>query len=379
MHIAQQRARLRRLENIIWVKSWIEGITFHGLGRFQHSQCSGVLHHLKTPFKGLDILKDTLTWNGGMQLMVYASYGRTAVYQMQRLLKVINRDKQTINGELANANCLLSTIPPRNYFLKSSLLGDHKLDDTDIYDMLCHKRDISYSTSDLYKLIATAGLNFVDFVDFKTRSSLYIKYTIYNKLVYGRIIYMDTNKQTAIAENIRGDMYKLSFFIAKEKRTEAALDDPSNDLYIYGTPYGFRKALLDKNNHIRVGNKTLFFVKMSETFVHSRSVKSTLMPFDAKIGYKAQSGSVSFGWVLNEFSMFLVKRLLDSNKGKSLSSLYSEYKKEINPNVTNSKLFELAEELYGATKHTGLFRLKQRYIQVFPKTYCISFFRIQSM
>ena len=47
MQIAQKRAKIRRLKNIIWIQSWIEGIIFLGLGRFQHSQSSGVLHHLK--------------------------------------------------------------------------------------------------------------------------------------------------------------------------------------------------------------------------------------------------------------------------------------------------------------------------------------------
>ena len=118
---------------------------------------------------------------------------------------------------------------------------------------------------------------------------------------------------------------------------------------------------------------------MLGSFIHSRSVESNLMPFHPEIGYKAQGGFMSFSWVLNEFNMFLINRLLDSNKGKSLSSVYSEYKKEVNPNVTNIKLFELAKEFYATTKHTGLFLLRKRYVQVFPKTYCISFFRIQSI
>ena len=118
---------------------------------------------------------------------------------------------------------------------------------------------------------------------------------------------------------------------------------------------------------------------MLGTFVHPRSVESNLIPFDPEIGYKSQGGALNFGWVLNKFTKFLITRLLDSNKGKRLSSLYSEYKQEINPNITNARLFELTKEFYAAAKHTGLFLLRKRQVQLFPKTYSVCFFRIQSM
>ena len=73
-YMAQQRARVRRLRNIIWVHNWIEGIRFLGIGRFEQLQCSGVLHHLKNPLLGLKILKDSLFRNGGMQLIIYGKY-----------------------------------------------------------------------------------------------------------------------------------------------------------------------------------------------------------------------------------------------------------------------------------------------------------------
>ena len=379
MQIAQKRAKIRRLKNIIWIQSWIEGIIFLGLGRFQHSQSSGVLHHLKNPIKGLNILKDTSTRNGGMELMVYASYGRTAVYQMQKLLKVFNKEEQKISGELTNANYLLDIIPETNWFSKKGRANDNKLEDIGTYDMLLHKRDISFSIPSLYKWISMARLNFVEFADFTSRGSLDIKYSVYRDILYDSIIHMDKTMQTAIAEIVRGDIIKHTFFIAKGKHAEAALEDRFNDMYIFGIPHGFREALLNKNNRREIGNKTYFFAKMLGAFVYSRSVESNLIPFDPEIGFKSQGGTLSFGWVLNEFNKFLITRLLESNKGKSLSSLYSEYKQEVNPNVTNAKLFELTKEFYAAAKHTGLFLLRKRHVQLFPKTSSVCFFRIQSI
>ena len=60
MRIAQKRAQIRCLRNIIWIHNWIEGLRFLGLGLFEELQCSGVLHHLKRAVYGLNILKDAL-------------------------------------------------------------------------------------------------------------------------------------------------------------------------------------------------------------------------------------------------------------------------------------------------------------------------------
>ena len=76
---------------------------FLGMGSFEELQCSGVLHHLKRPSYGLNILKDSLTESGGMALMVYGKYGRTSVYQTQDLLKIINSYQKDIEIELQNS------------------------------------------------------------------------------------------------------------------------------------------------------------------------------------------------------------------------------------------------------------------------------------
>ena len=145
MQIAQKRARIRKLQNIIWVQSWIEGIRYLGMGLFEESQCSGVLHHLKNPLLGLNILKDTLTRNGGMSLMVYAVYGRTAVYDIQLLLKIINKDQDGIERELINANHTLNALPKSNWFVSNPLIKEATSGNIGIYDLLLHKRDVAFS------------------------------------------------------------------------------------------------------------------------------------------------------------------------------------------------------------------------------------------
>ena len=45
--------------------------------------CTGVLHHLADPDKGLQALRDVLDPEGSMHLMVYAPYGRAGIYLLQ--------------------------------------------------------------------------------------------------------------------------------------------------------------------------------------------------------------------------------------------------------------------------------------------------------
>ena len=126
MKIAQRRTIARSLRNIVWVKSWIEGSRYLGLGSFQNVQCSGVLHHLKNPTVGLNVLKELSLLNGGMGLMVYAQYGRTAVYMLQYLLRKMNENTSSMLEQLHIANATIQMLPNHHWFVINQLITDHK-------------------------------------------------------------------------------------------------------------------------------------------------------------------------------------------------------------------------------------------------------------
>ena len=52
MKIAKERAKIRQLDNIVWINDWIENIPQLGLGKFDFIECGGALHHLKDPLAG---------------------------------------------------------------------------------------------------------------------------------------------------------------------------------------------------------------------------------------------------------------------------------------------------------------------------------------
>ena len=381
MKIAHKRARVRRLQNVIWVRSWLEGISYLGIGVFDQSQCSGVLHHLKNPRFGLNILKDSLTTYGGMQLMVYAIHGRTAVYQIQNLLKIINKDQHGIEGELINTNHTLNILPRNNWFVVTPLhrdLGDHKVSYSGIYDLLLYARDQAFSILDLHQWIAKGGLYFVDYDTFKSRYQLNIQYTIYDDILYRKVADLDVIKQWSIMEIMRCDIVKHGIFASKAKNSVAILTDPSTKIYMYGNPYGFKEALSSKKNRRIFGNQTFVFVLMSQMYLNPTVIDSNIMPYNRDTGIKG-TDEVKFALELNKFNIFLLNRLVDSNRGITLKTIYSEYRKESNFNISNYDLYKLVKDFYTSVKDTGMFLLRKKHVTLFPKTAFMHLFNIKSI
>ena len=163
MFIAQAKITMRRCSKIVWVTEWIESIPRLGLGKFDFVSCTGVLHHLKCPQMGLDILKELQVQNGGLSLMVYAKYGRTGIYQTQDLLRIINTCEKAMFDEVANAKLVLRALPQYHWCHHVPLIDHETLESTRIYDLLLHKRDVSYSVPDLYEWLQRSNIYFIDF------------------------------------------------------------------------------------------------------------------------------------------------------------------------------------------------------------------------
>ena len=107
MKVAQDRAKVRDLKNIVWITESIENIHRLNLLEFDFMQCSGVLHHLKSPITGLKRLKDSLKLEGGIDLMVYGTYGRIGVYHLQDMLQMMQLETGNILDELKTAKITL--------------------------------------------------------------------------------------------------------------------------------------------------------------------------------------------------------------------------------------------------------------------------------
>lgn len=228
--IARRRAEIRGLDNIQWVQESLLDLPQLDLGQFDYINCSGVLHHLQDPDAGLRSLKQVLAVDGAIGMMVYATYGRTGVYQMQELLRQINADTESMAGRLENAHQLLATLPPTNWFARGEqLFFDHRHGDAGIYDLLLHAQDRSYTVEQLYAWLHDQHGFHIQFSDVGRGRSPYLPQLILaprQPPFLAKVRQMPLRRQQAIAELIGGTLVMHAFFLTRGSRV-APYGDPA--------------------------------------------------------------------------------------------------------------------------------------------------------
>ena len=179
MALAQLKSKIRGSLKIIWSIDWVENIPRLGIGHFDFVSCTGVLHHLKNPQKGLNILNAAQPRDGGAMIMVYGRYGRSGVYQIQTLLELINPSKTAIENELNNTKVTLKVLPSGHWFTHKGFRDLKEYGDAGIYDLLLHKRDVSYTVPSVYEWTEKGSYIFVGHCNSKLsmQLSLYAQIT----------------------------------------------------------------------------------------------------------------------------------------------------------------------------------------------------------
>jgi SAM-dependent methyltransferase len=228
MEIAQERARLRGLTNISWHHGSILNVPNMDLGDFDYINCCGVLHHLESPLEGLQSLKSVLKTEGAINVMVYGKYGRTGVYQMQELMRTINKGEGDMQQKVNNTRAVLASLPLTNWFKRGeSLIPDHNQHgDVGVYDVFLHSQDVAYSVPELYQwaeeecglhiCLSQAPRGYAPY-----QPERYIRDEQLLDLVQSNPLPV----QQAICELLAGDMIHHNFYACLQKNTCANLDD----------------------------------------------------------------------------------------------------------------------------------------------------------
>ncbi|AFB28786.1 class I SAM-dependent methyltransferase [Rickettsia rickettsii] len=263
MEVAQKRAEVRGLRNIKWINDSILNIPNLKLGKFDYINCTGVLHHLANPDEGLKNLKDSLKPTGGMGLMVYAKYGRTGVYQIQDVMKMINKDTKSRIEEVMNGKLILDNLPATNWYKRGwELFSDYQnFGDVGVYDMFLHKQDRAYSVPELYEFVEKASLNFVDYLDPLEKILLRPENYIKDFSLLQKIKKMDKVTREAISEILTGNIIKHSFYVSNQKDSVASLDDLDNIPYFHNIA-NFAKQIYEhlESNPSAVNNAINFTI-----------------------------------------------------------------------------------------------------------------------
>lgn len=230
MKVAQERARVRGLTNIRWIRDSLLNIPHLGLGKFDYINCSGVLHHLADPDLGLQTLSDALKDDGAMGIMVYAQYGRMSTYILQDALRIINEDEPNLQTRVDNAKSVLNAMPSSNWFTSSPpmVIQEINAGDVAIYDLLLHSQDRAYTIPQLYGFVEKAGLNIVHFFSDHQEYGQ----NLYNALYYlkdedlkAKVSTWPLREQQALAELLHGKIEKHTFYAAKKVPSLPSCDD----------------------------------------------------------------------------------------------------------------------------------------------------------
>ncbi len=160
--IARERAQLRGLANIRFVRDSLLSLPQLGLGAFDYINGVGLLHHLDDPDAALDALLSSLAPDGALGLMLHATPGRVGVHQLQALLRLLDDDGDPLDQRIATARQVLATLPPTNWFKRTEPLHrDHiAFGDAGIVDLLLRAIDRPYAIGEVHEwLVDRRGLH----------------------------------------------------------------------------------------------------------------------------------------------------------------------------------------------------------------------------
>ena len=370
MLIAQLRIKIRRLLKIVWVLDWIESIPRLGLKQFDLVLSSGVLHHLKDPQKGLNIVNDVQLDDGGAQLMVYGKFGRTPVYQIQHLLKTIHGTDQTISNEISHTKSVLFTLPESNMFHQFSKQDIRLIEAVELYDLLLHKRDVSFDVSNLYQWSNQAGYHFVDFsvIEDMIPHSFRVDDESFSKNLNKN----EAPKQQIVNELICGNMKMHDIYLSKNKNSEARLDIyNSNVIYSHGYPMGFRNVIIERSNHHRVRNKTFVLANLERTNNIQGDSGHMSLPT------RNHNANAKFIWPSTEFNNFFIKLLtIDPMKPRTSFYIIDLFNNKTKSNLGVEEGTKFLEDILSYLKGTGMFYIKKKGILPFPKTSSLNLFNV---
>ena len=240
--VAKGRAKVRGLDNIDWVHASLLDLPELGLGPFDYINCTGVLHHLEDPDAGLLALKSVLKDDGAMGIMLYGTYGRAGVYQMQDMLRLINQDERDMEGCVKNAKAAVDTVPPTHWLRHNQNLLEDLEEDIGVYDLLLHSHDRSYTVHQLYDFVAGAGLHFGGFAYPVNRLRMDPVLNVTDKRLLQRIQRLSQRDRDAVMEIWSGIILRHTFYITAQPDTAARPEELDLVPYLFGAPYDFARG-----------------------------------------------------------------------------------------------------------------------------------------
>ena len=354
MKQTQKKTYLRQLTNILWVNDWIESIAYLGMGYFDLIICTGVLHHMKNPSRGSRQINEIQKDNGGAILMMYGQYGRTSVYYMQDLMRLVNNYEKNLQVEVSNAKRIIDIIPNDATFLQHN--GDQKtMGDVGIYDLFLQKRDISFTTESLYEFVRNCSYEFVSYSGPKERIHINLQAHVITNSGF--------HNKHAIAELLIGNIKMHSFYVSKLKSSKALFSSPTMNIILNGLPAGLLDVINNLENYKNIGNKKFIFSNLEARYFED--------------GYAAKRGQIGsfydyvaiFFWPFTDIGNFFLKLIANKTSSKTtLNRSIKRYEEKYDSKYTYKYMKQSLESLCWYFELSGMLFLRAKSISPYPKT-----------
>jgi len=339
LRITQERIKLYELDNINVLEMSLLDINSTDFGYFDFIVCIGVLHHLKCPQSGLNKLKQVLKPDGGMYIMVYGKIGRTGVYQMQDLLKILNKDTNTFTSKINNYKNIYSILPSSNWFIKNEdIMFDHKISDNGIVDEVLNLQDRAYTVKELYEFVKNVDMNIIEF---SPMDRYKYKFSIPN------INYKYINKidKYSVNELFFGNICKHSIYISNRNNTIALIDDLNKVMILN---FILRNDLLKILSCYESNNK------LNKLNISGLQLKHILP--DSKFNWVNNSlNNFSFSFDINPYIYFILKSI--DNKTSTLG-IFNNLRNNFGEKYSNHCLLQMFKPVYKIFEMYDLILLK---------------------
>ena len=171
-----------KLENLSLHQMRIEDITSLGK-KFDFVDVSGVLHHLPDPVGGLRALGSVLKPEGTIAIMIYGQYGRTGVYMLQEMFRLMGLGQS--EADVFTVKQTLASLPKAHVVQGYVERTRDSKYDAGLVDSFLHRQDRAYTVAQCVDFAEQAGLSFMHWWDnilYYPEGQLNVQHEFYRKV-----------------------------------------------------------------------------------------------------------------------------------------------------------------------------------------------------
>lgn len=271
--------------------------------RFDYIVCTGVLHHMESPEKGLNFIKRHLKDEGLIYLMLYSEYGRFYQTLMRKTIALFQSDKTDIAEGIKIGKEILKILPNSHPILsrynKSYEASLHVINkefadsESQFVDAYINAKERTYNIDELFEFIEGNGLRFIRFQD---ELQWDLKY-----LLNGNDYLISKTKKFSKMEK-----YKIGEIIEAEK-----------NFAFFAAKHDFKKKVVSNNNLMA---KRIKLTQLNRLRIFTSLTNEKIYELTSPLGVSLKLDETSY----RAFSLLKEYTTVEENLNIYLKRRYSE-------------------------------------------------------